>query len=143
MPFQGTPGALNAITDVVGVGVGFSTLISGAGLLVQGNGPIRTGVTAILPRGKTFDPVFAATHVLNGNGDMTGTHWINESGFLETPILMTNTASVGVVRDAALGWMSGHKYFAAMMAPYVWFAYRCLPKPTTASSTTCTAVTSG
>lgn len=122
VPFQGIPGALNAITDVAGVEVGFTTLISGEGKLVQGQGPVRTGVTAILPRGKTFDPVFAATHVLNGNGDMTGTHWINESGFLETPILITNTGSVGVVRDAALGWMSARKYFAPMIA-YVWFAY--------------------
>lgn len=122
VPFQGTPGTLNAITDVAGVEVGFTTLISGEGKLVEGKGPVRTGVTAILPRGKTFDPVFAATHVLNGNGDMTGTQWINESGFLETPILITNTGSVGVVRDAALGWMSKRKYFAPMIA-YVWFAY--------------------
>ncbi len=122
VPFQGTPGALNAITDVAGIEVGFTTLISGEGKLVEGKGPIRTGVTAILPRGKTFDPVFAATHVLNGNGDMTGTQWISESGFLETPILITNTGSVGVVRDAALGWMSKHKYFAPLIA-YVWFAY--------------------
>lgn len=122
VPFQGTPGALNTITDVAGVEVGFTTLISGEGKLVEGKGPIRTGVTAILPRGKTFDPVFAATHVLNGNGDMTGTQWIGESGFLETPILITNTGSVGVVRDAALGWMSQHKYFSPLIA-YVWFAY--------------------
>jgi D-aminopeptidase len=122
VPFQGTPGALNAITDVAGIEVGFTTLISGEGKLVEGKGPIRTGVTAILPRGKTFDPVFAATHVLNGNGDMTGTQWITESGFLETPILITNTGSVGVVRDAALGWMSKHKYFSPLIA-YVWFAY--------------------
>ena len=90
-----------------------TTLISGEGKLVEGKGPVRTGVTAILPRGKTFDPVFAATHVLNGNGDMTGTHWIGESGFLETPILITNTGSVGVVRDAALGWMSKRKLLFA------------------------------
>ena len=122
VPFEGTPGALNAITDVAGIEVGFTTLISGEGKLVEGKGPIRTGVTAILPRGKTFDPVFAATHVLNGNGDMTGTQWISESGFLETPILITNTGSVGVVRDAALGWMSKHKYFSPLIA-YVWFAY--------------------
>ena len=89
---------------------------------MQGKGPIRTGVTAILPRGKAFDPVFAATHVQNGNGDMTGTHWIGESGFLETPLLITNTGSVGVVRDAALGWMSKHKYFAPLI-DYIWFAY--------------------
>jgi len=122
VPFQGTPGALNAITDVAGVEVGMTTLIAGDGKLVEGNGPIRTGVTAILPRGKTYDPVFAGTHVLNGNGDMTGTHWIGESGFLETPILITNTGSVGVARDAALGWMSKHKLFSPLIA-YVWFAY--------------------
>jgi L-aminopeptidase/D-esterase-like protein len=122
VPFDGTPGPLNAITDVAGIEVGMTTLISGEGPLVEGKGPIRTGVTAILPRGKTFDPVFAAHHVLNGNGDMTGTHWVEESGFLETPILITNTGSVGVVRDAALGWMSRHKYYSPLVA-YVWFAY--------------------
>ena len=94
IPFQGAPpGPLNAITDVAGVEVGFTTLISGEGKLVEGKGPVRTGVTAVLPRGKKFDPVFAAHHVLNGNGDMTGTHWVQESGFLETPILITNTAA--------------------------------------------------
>jgi D-aminopeptidase len=123
IPFQGTnPGPLNAITDVAGVEVGFTTLISGEGKLVEGKGPVRTGVTAILPRGKKFDPVFAAYHVLNGNGDMTGTHWVQESGFLETPILITNTGSVGVVRDAALGWMNRNKYFSPLVA-HVWFAY--------------------
>ena len=123
IPFRGAaPGPLNAITDVAGVEVGFTTLIAGEGKLVEGKGPIRTGVTAILPRGRTFDPVFAAHHVLNGNGDMTGTHWIQEGGFLETPILITNTGSVGVVRDAALGWMNRHKYYASM-GGHVWFAY--------------------
>jgi D-aminopeptidase len=123
IPFQGAPpGPLNAITDVAGVEVGFTTLISGDGKLVEGQGPIRTGVTVILPRGRTFDPVFAAHHVLNGNGDMTGTHWVQESGFLETPILITNTGSVGVVRDAALGWMNRHKYFSPLFG-HIWFAY--------------------
>ena len=123
IPFQGgSPGPFNAITDIAGVEVGLTTLISGEGQLVEGKGPIRTGVTAILPRGRKFDPVFAAYHVLNGNGDMTGTHWVQESGFLETPILITNTGSVGVVRDAALGWMNRHKYFAPMIG-HVWFAY--------------------
>lgn len=123
IPFQGgQPGPLNAITDVAGVEVGFTTLIAGEGKLVEGKGPVRTGVTAILPRGRTFDPVFAAHHVLNGNGDMTGTHWIQESGFLETPILITNTGSVGVVRDAALGWMNRHKYFSPLFGR-IWFAY--------------------
>ena len=123
IPFQGAnPGPLNAITDVPGVEVGMTTLISGEGKLVEGKGPIRTGVTAILPRGRKFDPVFAAYHVLNGNGDMTGTHWVQESGFLETPILITNTGSVGVVRDAALGWMNRNKYFSSL-GGHVWFAY--------------------
>ncbi len=123
IPFQGgQPGPFNAITDVAGVEVGFTTLMSGEGKLVEGKGPVRTGVTAILPRGRKFDPVFAAHHVLNGNGDMTGTHWVQESGFLETPILITNTGSVGVVRDAALGWMNRNKYFAPMIG-HVWFAY--------------------
>jgi D-aminopeptidase len=123
IPFEGAqPGPFNAITDVSGVTVGFTTLIRGEGKLVEGQGPVRTGVTAILPRGRTFDPVFAAHHVLNGNGDMTGTHWVQESGFLETPILITNTGSVGVVRDAALGWMNRNKYFSPLIA-HVWFAY--------------------
>jgi len=123
IPFEGgQPGPLNAITDVSGVTVGFTTLVRGEGKLVEGQGPVRTGVTAVLPRGRTFDPVFAAHHVLNGNGDMTGTHWVQESGFLETPILITNTGSVGVVRDAALGWMSRNKYFSPLIA-HVWFAY--------------------
>ena len=106
IPFDGTPGPLNAITDVAGVEVGFKTLISGEGKLVIGKGPVRTGVTAILPRGKSGkEGVFAGFFSGNGNGDMTGTHWIEESGILETPILITNTNSVGVVRDAAVAWM--------------------------------------
>jgi D-aminopeptidase len=107
IPFDGTPGPLNAITDVKGVEVGFKTLISGEGKLVIGKGPVRTGVTAILPRGKKdAQSVFAGFFAGNGNGDMTGTHWIDESGVLETPILITNTLSVGVVRDAAIAWMT-------------------------------------
>jgi D-aminopeptidase len=110
VPFDGTPGLLNAITDVPGVEVGFKTLISGEGRLVVGKGPVRTGVTAILPRGKRDGKsVFAGYFAGNGNGDMTGTHWIDESGVLETPILITNTGSVGVVRDAAVGWMVGQR----------------------------------
>jgi D-aminopeptidase len=106
VPFDGTPGLHNAITDVAGVEVGHSTLIAGAGRLHVGKGPVRTGVTAILPRGKrSFDPVFAAWFSLNGNGEMTGTTWIEESGFLEGPVLITNTHSVGVARDAAIDWM--------------------------------------
>ena len=102
--FDGTPGKYNAITDVKGVEVGHSTIIAGSGKNVLGKGPIRTGVTAIFPRGKKFNPVYANWYSLNGNGEMTGTTWITESGFLETPIMITNTNSVGVVRDAVLKW---------------------------------------
>ena len=106
IPFDGTPGPNNAITDVQGVEVGFTTLISGSGKLKVGEGPVRTGVTAILPRGKRSftDPVFAGWYSLNGNGEMTGTTWIEESGFLEGPVMITNTHSVGVVRDAVIQW---------------------------------------
>jgi L-aminopeptidase/D-esterase-like protein len=109
VPFEGTPGKFNAITDVAGVEVGHSTLITGRGPLVQGKGPVRTGVTAILPRGKNGKPVFGAWFSLNGNGEMTGTTWVDESGFLEGPVLITNTHSVGVVRDAAIQWMLEHQ----------------------------------
>lgn len=102
--FSGIPGKYNAITDVKGVEVGYSTIISGQGENIRGKGPVRTGVTAILPRGKNNNPVFANWYSLNGNGEMTGTTWITESGFLETPIMITNTNSVGVVRDAVLKW---------------------------------------
>jgi D-aminopeptidase len=109
VPFDGTPGPLNAITDVAGIEVGFKTLISGSGPLVVGKGPVRTGVTAIFPRGhRDTRSVLAGYFAGNGNGDMTGTHWIEESGVLETPILITNTNSVGVVRDAATAWLVGH-----------------------------------
>ena len=106
IPFVGTPGVFNAITDVQGVEVGYSTIISGKGENTVGNGPVRTGVTAIFPRGKAkkFSPVYANWYSLNGNGEMTGTTWVTESGFLETPIMITNTNSVGVVRDAVLKW---------------------------------------
>jgi len=106
VPFGGSPGPGNAITDVAGVVVGHTTLISGEGKLVVGKGPVRTGVTAILPRGKRSfdDAVFAGWFSQNGNGEMTGTTWVEESGFLEGPILITNTHSVGVVRDATIAW---------------------------------------
>jgi len=105
IPFPGQTGPLNAITDVGGIAVGHVTLIEGEGRLVPGKGPIRTGVTAILPRPRgNWDPVFAATFNQNGNGDMTGINWIKESGFLEGPILLTGTHSVGTVRDAAIQW---------------------------------------
>ncbi|MGH9327320.1 MAG: P1 family peptidase [Terriglobia bacterium] len=109
IPFEGTPGRYNAITDVKGVTVGFTTLISGSGKLVVGQGPVRTGVTAILPRGSTpKDPVMAGFFSLNGNGEMTGIHWVKESGFLAGPIMITNTHSVGVVRDAVIPWLLKH-----------------------------------
>src|SRR4029450_12737025 len=109
IPFDGTPGPLNAITDIAGVEVGVTTLISGDGPLKVGAGPVRTGVTAILPRGKASkDQVFAGWFSLNGNGEMTGTTWIDEAGFLEGPILITNTHSVGVVRDASIKWSVEH-----------------------------------
>ena len=109
VPFEGTPGKFNAITDVAGVEVGHATIVAGQGPLVQGKGPVRTGVTAILPRGKNGKPVFAGWFSLNGNGEMTGTTWVDESGFLEGPVLITNTHSVGVVRDAAIQWMLEHQ----------------------------------
>jgi len=105
VPFDGTSGPYNAITDVKGVEVGHTTLISGSGKLVVGEGPVRTGVTAIHPRGKDAnDSVFGAWFTLNGNGEMTGTTWLEDSGFLNGPIMITNTHSVGVVRDAVIAW---------------------------------------
>ena len=101
----GVPGPLDAITDVPGVEVGHTTLISGSGRLVVGKGPVRTGVTVVHPRGRASnDPVFGAWFTLNGNGEMTGTTWLEESGLLEGPIAITNTHSVGIVRDAILQW---------------------------------------
>src|SRR5215468_8264732 len=110
IPFDGTPGKLNAITDVPGIEVGHTTLISGEGKLQVGKGPVRTGVTAVLPRGKDSmnDAVFAGWFSQNGNGEMTGTTWVEESGFLEGPVMITNTHSVGVVRDAVIQWRVQH-----------------------------------
>ena len=121
VPFDGTTGRLNAITDVAGVEVGHTTLISGEGKLVVGRGPIRTGVTVVHPRGRaSTDPVFASWFSLNGNGEMTGTAWVDESGFLEGPVSITNTHSVGVVRDAVIEWMvkrpSGQPWALPMVA---------------------------
>jgi L-aminopeptidase/D-esterase-like protein len=110
LPIGGTPGPLDAITDVAGVEVGQTTLVSGSGKLVVGTGPVRTGVTVVHPRGKANpDPVFAAWFTLNGNGEMTGTTWVQESGLLEGPVAITNTHSVGVVRDAIIKWEVGLK----------------------------------
>jgi D-aminopeptidase len=109
VPFDGTPGPNNALTDVRGVEVGHTTLMSGSGKLVIGKGPVRTGVTAIHPRGKSSnDAVFAAWFTLNGNGEMTGTTWVDDSGFLNGPVMITNTHSVGVVRDAVIAWKVKH-----------------------------------
>ena len=108
VPFEGVPGSLDAITDVVGVEVGHRTLIAGTGPLVVGRGPVRTGVTAVFPRGKgSDDPVFAGWFTMNGNGEMTGTTWVEESGFLWGPVMITSTHSVGVVRDAVIEWIVG------------------------------------
>jgi len=105
IPFDGTPGSLNAITDVSGVEVGHTTLISGNGELQVGVGPVRTGVTAIFPRGKENpNPVFAGWFSQNGNGEMTGTTWVEESGFLEGPVMITNTLSVGIVHHSVIAW---------------------------------------
>jgi L-aminopeptidase/D-esterase-like protein len=109
VPFDGTPGPLNTITDVAGVTVGQVTLIEGDGPLVVGKGPVRTGVTAILPRGRGSldDPAFAGWFALNGAGEMTGTTWLEESGFLEGPVMITNTHSVGAVHEGTIAWRVG------------------------------------
>ncbi|HEY0790399.1 MAG TPA: P1 family peptidase [Chthoniobacterales bacterium] len=126
VPFEGTPGLLNAITDIAGLEVGQVTLIAGEGKLVAGQGPVRTGVTAILPLGlKDADtPVPAAVFSLNGNGEMTGTAWVEESGFLEGPVLLTNTHSVGVVRDAVIEWgvkrFPGTDHFSLPVVAETW-----------------------
>jgi len=106
VPFDGTPGPLNAITDVAGVEVGHVTLIAGSGPLVVGRGPVRTGVTAIFPRGKRWSPVFAGWFAGNGFGEMTGAPWVVEGGVLGGPVMITNTYSVGVVRDAVNSWFA-------------------------------------
>src|SRR6185295_2443386 len=105
IPLDGMPGPLDAITDVRGVTVGHATIISGSGRLAPGKGPVRTGVTAIFPRGRDdLSPVFAGWFSLNGNGEMTGTAWIDDYGLLFYPIAITNTNSVGTVRDALIEW---------------------------------------
>lgn len=110
LDIPGQPGPLNAITDVPGVEVGLTTLISGDGPLEVGKGPVRTGVTAILPRGhdRSLSAVWAGIYALNGNGEMTGSHWIKDGGYFHGPILITNTQSVGMAHHAAVGWMIDH-----------------------------------
>jgi len=123
IPFEGKTGKFNAITDVPGVEVGYTTIIKGEGINKIGKGPVRTGVTAILPTGKTHRPVFANWYSLNGNGEMTGTTWITTSGFLETPILITNTNSVGVSRDAMLKWFVEKNWFKNDSYKDFWYTY--------------------
>ncbi len=122
VPFVGITGELNAFTDVKGVEVGYSTIISGEGENIVGKGPVRTGVTAIFPRGKAskFSPVFSNWYSLNGNGEMTGTTWVTESGFLETPIMITNTNSVGEVRQAVLKWFVDTDWY---QDEEMWYTY--------------------
>jgi len=124
IPFEGIPGKYNAITDVAGVEVGYKTLIEGSGKLIVGKGPVRTGVTVIFPKGKgSLDRVFAAWFTLNGNGEMTGTTWVDESGGLGSPVLITNTHSVGIVRDAVIEWymkkVKGSEYSGDISLPVV------------------------
>ena len=125
IPFEGAPGPHNAITDVQGVEVGYTTLISGEGKNKIGKGPVRTGVTAIFPTGRTWRPIFANWYTLNGNGEMTGTTWVTGSGMLETPILLTNTNSVGVVRDATLKWFVKNNWYQKDFGFYkdYWYTY--------------------
>ena len=120
VPFPGTPGPHNAVTDVAGIEVAHTTLFRGEGPLQVGEGPVRTGVSVVLPRGRVYDPVFAAWYALNGNGEMTGTTWVEESGFLEGPIALTNTHSVGVVRDAVLAWQNQHGLYNALAGGHYW-----------------------
>ena len=120
IPLDGTPGTHNAITDVDSVLVGHTTLISGDGALRVGQGPVRTGVTVVLPRGRHYDPVMAGGYTLNGNGEMTGTIWVEESGFLEGPIAITNTHSVGVVRDAVIAWQVEHQFYDPIVPGVFW-----------------------
>jgi len=121
VPFPGETGPNNAITDVDGVLVGHTTIIEGDGALVVGEGPVRTGVTAILPRGRRFEPVFAGWYSLNGNGEMTGTTWVEESGFLEGPVMITNTHSVGIVHDAVIEWARDYR-INDPLGPGVWWS---------------------
>ncbi len=120
VPFEGECGPFNAITDVAGVEVGHTTLIDGDGDLVVGKGPVRTGVTAVLPRGKQFDPVMAGWYALNGNGEMTGTTWVEESGFLESPVMITNTHSVGAVHEATIAWSYEQNFYSPRFSDVFW-----------------------
>ncbi len=121
LPFDGTPGPCNAITDVAGVEVGYCTLIEGDGALRVGRGPVRTGVTAIHPRGRAhpFDAVWAGRFSLNGNGEMTGVHWIDEAGYFQGPVVVTNTHDVGMAHHGAIRWLTGHAGYDAAGTPWL------------------------
>ncbi len=120
VPLDGKPGALNAITDVAGVEVGQVTLISGEGALKRGEGPVRTGVTAIIPRGKnSINPVYGGWATSNSAGEMTGTTWLEERGYFDGPVMITNTHSVGVVRDAVVDWIVDRKWPGSWYTPVV------------------------
>ena len=121
LDFSGETGPVNAITDVTGLEVGFTTLVEGEGQLEPGKGPIRTGVTAILPRGRDPEPkpVWAGAYALNGNGEMTGTHWIHDGGYFVGPVCITNTNSVGRVHHASLGWILD-TYSEAFAKDHLW-----------------------
>ena len=133
LPFAGVTGPLNAITDVPGVKVGYSTIIKGEGDVVTGKGPVRTGVTAILPRGHSQSPtpVWAGFHALNGNGEMTGTHWIHDAGYFQGPMVITNTHSVGMAHHATVKWMINN-YKDAHLDHHMW-RYPSSPKRMTVS----------
>lgn len=120
IPFEGTPGPLNAITDIAGIEVGHTTLVVGNGALEVGKGPVRTGVTVVHPRGQnSTEAVFAGWFTLNASGEMTGTTWLEERGLIDGPIAITNTHSVGVVRDASVAWMVQRGWTADWHAPVV------------------------
>ncbi len=121
LPFPGQTGPYNAITDLPGVEVGYCTRIEGDGPLKQGEGPVRTGVTAILPLGRLSEPqpVWAGMYALNGNGEMTGTHWIHDGGYFVGPVCITNTHSVGMVHHAATRWMI-ETYADAWQSEHLW-----------------------
>ena len=120
IPFEGAPGPLNGITDVTGVEVGHTTVVSGAGQLVRGQGPVRTGITVVHPRGKdSTEGVYGGWFTLNASGEMTGTTWVEERGLIDGPIGITNTHSVGTARDAFVAWMVDRQWPALWHAPVV------------------------
>ncbi len=121
LPFPGKTGVHNAITDVPGVEVGFTTIIQGEGPVEIGKGPVRTGVTAILPRGKQkkLQPIWAGSYSLNGNGEMTGMHWVNDGGYFLSPICLTNTHAVGIAHHATTSWMI-EQYRESFQQEHLW-----------------------